>query len=317
MTISVDDQLQSLDNMIEVFVHRFGEGDDPDNAEIYAQNLIVRTAMKLFSDLIADRHVLDGEGGFAVHYTSLPRLFDIFEHGGMRLYDSHSVNDPMEGKFFDEHSGFLDKLDWLLPDPSTPSYLASFSISDRNDSRSDRLDYWRLYGDDCRGCSLEFPAERGTFRKVLYGRVEVENTARILLPILHHLAPIEGIAPDASRLLADSIRDALGPLRYLYKSRDYANEFECRLIVLPQEVSPNRLHFDTDGGRTGMGPVRHYCYDERLSLEALFGATGSRITLGPSVRDRAEVCYALKVALRKAEKHGTTINYSQKTYRSS
>ena len=317
---NIEIQLEILRNMTKAFVERFDKQDNQIEAEFYLQDIIVPTATHLFEGLVADRHAINSTNSdevFAVHFTSLASLFGMFEQGGMRLYDSHFVNDPNEGRFFDEHSNLSESLYSFCHDIAVPVYMASFTITGQDVNRHDQLNYWRLYGDQCRGCSILIPMQPNVFRRVLYGQQEVEKTAQTLRPILDDLVPLAEISPKSYQLLSEAIHDALSTLRYLYKSEDYKDEYECRMILTSHRIDASQLHFDTEQAHGGSAPVRHYCYDKRLNLDSILGRTGSLITLGPSVSDYAEITYAIEAAFGKLAIRPIPIERSSKTYRSS
>ena len=105
-----------------------------------------------------------------VHYTSAQTAFALL-HGALseepgaslRLYDSEHTNDPKEGSYFFQGLSISRRSTTGLA-AATPShaYLTSFLIPRVAEDLSDDLTFWRTYGRDGQGCSLQVwvPAER-------------------------------------------------------------------------------------------------------------------------------------------------------------
>lgn len=313
-----DPGFDHLKRLIEAAEHNYDQTGDTHRVALFMESFVLPVAADLLHTIVGHRHALAESQERAIHYTSVSSLFSMFKDERMRLYDSDNSNDPNEGKYFDHCAQFLSDYSWLDAATPMPVYIASFVIVDP--SKGDRpyrdnLVYWRTYGDNGRGCSVEFFSSSRGLQKVLYGQREVDTTAESLGEFLRQVdLLIEPSSPVGARL-ADLVAEALNSIRHLYKSEDYEYEHECRLLVLKKQQSLENIHIDFDRAHGGSS-VRHYCYDERLRLKGMLDATGSTVTIGPAASSREALERTIRVALEKLDIYpAASIKFSRIAYR--
>ena len=264
---NIDAKFEDLEKLTEAALHNFDQTGDTHPVELFMEGFVLPVLAELIHDIVGHRHELEASQGLAVHYTSVSNLFSMFDDKTMRLYNSDNSNDPNEGAYFDLYASFLSHYSWLDMRSSAPAYLASFIISESHDDNyrcRDDLVYWRTYGDAARGCSIEFFSASRELQKVLYGDHEVNLTAQLLEEFLTKIAPLVELPSPIGSRFASLIADALNSIRYLYKSKDYEYEKECRLVTLRNKRKRSDIHFDYHRAHGGSTSVRHYCHDDRL-----------------------------------------------------
>ena len=301
---------------------------------------------------IRQRHEVNS-GQYFIHYTSLAALVSMLEetsreeqkreeqkredqkredqkgqeqkpgpplrNGVLRLYDSVHLNDPDEGNYL--IGSVLKKFRWLRNPEESHAYIASFVMPDAKKDMSNKLTFWRNYGDEGEGCSLSLPVPRSRLEKVLYGIPEAQQTAKILSPVLDSLNSLVRTAkgPLRKAVQGESARvvwSFLDRIRFLYKSSEYEYENECRFVVPGSDIQDkDKIRFQYQD-QNNSPRIRHYYEDDALQINKLL-VSGSSITLGPCVRYRKNVCFCLDQLKRNAGLSGTEIKCSTIPYRKS
>ena len=195
------------------------------------------------------------KGTKVIHYTTLYMLISALQDeiekrtnpeasgGFIRMYDSFHLNDPEEGQYLISHTEETYLSELFLEENRPHAYIASFIISQKNDNPesndADDLKYWRSYGDEGRGVSIQFPIERSDpalFRRILYGKEAANNTLeklnlQLIWQLLSSLEP-KTIKDNQTvhKVLAEIIRKNIDRILYLYKSDAYYYEKECRIV---------------------------------------------------------------------------------------
>ena len=124
----------------------------------------------------------------AVHYTSLDAVIGMLKEvrdgeGYLRMYSASGFNDPNEGKLFTSvANGNSQSLAPCLPEDNdadrNPAFVASFIRVEQSDGEqpqtvdpANELLFWRLYGREGTGCSLQLSLAAGSeeLREVTYG----------------------------------------------------------------------------------------------------------------------------------------------------
>jgi len=233
----------------------------------------------------------------------------------LRLYDSAHFNDPDDGNYLARHLNPSSVRRWLSPSTTTHAYVASFIVPDdpdNPDEASDNLVFWRTYGQEGEGCSLKLRTPKANVWRVLYNRNELVNTVEILTPVLECVAPLfDDDYPWLNDDLARAIWKSLGILQYLYKSRAYRYENECRIVVPASEILSDTVEYEFD---QDTGHLRHYCVNEALEISKIL-SSGSSITIGPCVSDKDDLCRSLDRLKIRAGLDGTKIKTSEISYR--
>ncbi len=309
-------KLQNLEKSVEAALNRVKKHGTIDPG--YLTDVVGEQLADALTDLfpqIEKRHEIEGddETVTVVHYTSIATVFSMLEktsnkdkNNSLRLSDSVHFNDPDEGNYIIRN--VPEKYKWLKEnqEATTHAYIASFIYKPGEDV-SDNLVFWRTYGREGEGCSLSVPILRSRLKRVLYDADEVERTFELLSPVLNFLDPLLGIKEESSRknilpILAKIVWTPLEKFRYLYKSKAYEYESECR-FVLDESYIRNKgdSHFELQDQNNSRARIRHYYIDEDLAVEKLL-ISGSSITLGPCVANRDNVLYCLKELKERTQK---------------
>ena len=158
----------------------------------------------------------------AVHYTSLGTVISMLEAaqdgtGYLRMYSAIGFNDPNEGKLFTnvakEKSQILAP---CLPEDEDPNrnhaFVASFiRVGQSNveqsqtDDPANALLFWRTYGREGTGCSLQLSLTTVSeeIREVTYGEVATANSIESIDQAL------ESVSDAANRVIAIATNDGL------------------------------------------------------------------------------------------------------------
>ena len=270
----------------------------------------------------------------------------------LRLYNVSYVNDPQEGKtlllgeeeevtnlrqFFPNilptTHGMNDRRIFEtgpLPSLAFSVYVGSFTL------RSDRLDLWRAYGRDGTGFCIVTPVQsflRGdgmsdqafaglaasevnnadidlTLYKVAYDEDKMRSTrARLNL----HLAEIARARARLAREVTDkeavrlqvalTVHAILTDVLYLYKHDEYKSEEEVRMLA-PFAISASAVYADE------RSPAKLF-----VRTKPFLFAPGSRIIIGPKVRDKEAVRLELKHRLDRNGHSEVDVLVSEIQYR--
>ena len=246
--------------------------------------------------------------------------------GYLRVYDTFSANDPNEGKYFvdsaDADESFQGKYKavWELfkERSKSPAYQTSLrQVSKPEDA--DDLTFWRTYGGGGRGCALVFPAKRlrglDKLYTVRYGVEEAQACVGRIAEALDRFISLEIPAAadfDGSRRvpLPASFASLLSSLVYLYKSDDYKDEREARVVVPFADLAQGAL-LERAAGNRGW---RHFAQLPELKIEELLG-TGCKIVLGPSAELSPNLRFVLRNLLQKRGFDDSGVRKSRISYR--
>ena len=153
---------------------------------------------------------------------------------------------------------------------------------------SDNLVFWRAYGKEGAGCALSLHAPSG-LREVSYGpdSEKAKPTVKELRSILDLLGPLKIDNPSmpegVQKKLAESVCQSLERIRYLYKSKAYEHENECRFVLLESDIDKDKICFEYQDRNNSPARLRHYYDHENFQIKDLM-KSGSSATLGPCVR---------------------------------
>ena len=285
----------------------------------------------------------------AVHYTSLDAVISMLKAGQdgkgyLRMYSASGFNDPNEGKLFTsvakEKSQSLapclpeDKdVDW------NPAFVASFiRVEQSEGEQSQTVDpandllFWRIYGREGTGCSLQLSlaAISKDLREVTYGEIATANSIESIDMAVGAVADasnrVVGIAtnddllqentPDSGKIISDQLQAELKKVRYLYKDLTYHFERECRLVETPESAAEKGMQPDFDYlGTQGTAVVKKYIDHPSLKLTADILRSGTKITLGPQVPNPVHAKEYIKRLLEEAGFYGPEVCISKIPYR--
>ena len=295
--------------------HSLVTKDESDIPEYFIHYTSVNTIVAIIQAQVdeASRSGHDAE-------TSQPKdARNLKPRGGLlRLYDSAHFNDPDEGNYLANQLLNTPRYDWLKQSTTTHAYISSFIIPNDNSKPEDARDnlvFWRTYGREGEGCSLQLRVDPTKLSRVSYNKDELQNTIERLRPIADILTPISLNAPsDIQQEIRDVFWKALGRIKYLYKSEAYEYEQECRYIIPASDIEDDSISFEYkyEGGSTGQ--LRHYCENRDLDIARIL-ATGCSITIGPCISDEKDLKASLKILLNRAEMSGPKVFTSGISYR--
>lgn len=314
--MSLDAQeMESLQRYVAAVSDDFGRRGDYASLSAYVTRIVLPTLEELVGGLVTDRHRVDDSHNLPViHYTSIATMFSMIEEGGFHLSDSENSNDPGEGTYFAKHLNVTDIPLWARQANSSHAYFASFVLPDVKARRHDDLVYWRTYGREGEGCSMNLLVPKASLRTVLYGSSEAQSTVAALLPILEELDPLAQLDTRIAELLSGSLWNALSSLRYLYKDGAYEYEKECRFVIPAREIEPSEVSFRYGESARHPGRVRRYCHHEELAVSRIL-ASGSSITFGPTVVEIDNLKHSTSILLQKHRLYGVQVNESKISYR--
>ena len=265
------------------------------------------------------------ENNFVIHYTRITALVSMLKDArnrdkkfSFRLYDSVHLNDPDEGEYFTRNFNLprTKKYAWLGKKDLGHAYIASFIIPDSKEDMSDKLLFWRTYGEEGEGCSLSLPIPRSKLQKVLYGPRCLTRAVKELKSVLDLLNPlIINNNPLIQEYLATTVWESLGRIRYLHKDDAYEYEKECRFVITELDVpDKDEIFFDDKDLNNSPIRIRHYYEHEDLEIINLL-ATGSSVRLGPRVPHPDNICYYLNALRQRAGLTSQEIKISKIPYR--
>ncbi len=324
---NTDQAIADLRRLVDAAQESYRGHGDSVALSSFIYGMVLPPLRDILSDIVLSLHRPDPYPERFIHYTSLSNIVSMFEQdqGRIRLYDANQSNDPLEGKYLTNALQFPDNYNWI--DDAHPSsfsaksyaYTASFIATLNDDSPQDNLTYWRTYGKEGAGCSLELVKPPPNLRSVLYGEDAVAATRDALLPIVEVLDPLAKVHTEAGRSVSEAFWEALDAVRYLYKDKPYGYEQECRYIIADKDVDDEEVRFDARGSAVFPSRVRHYCTTKELDLHTHLSTSDASITLGPSMNhvapDVDELIRSLRLLLKKHGLEGVSVTPSSISYR--
>ena len=271
---------------------------------------------------VAEKHQMEQPTSaslWVVHYTSIPAILSMLKAAGgylrdenpeqpdggyLRMYSTVGSNDPGEGVYLDrflpdEIQGRDTGDNVVSPGAQRKihryAYVASFITPDNQEhvrKAADNLVFWRFYGREGAGCSLQVQIPRDKLQKVAYGQDDAQDGAALLTEKIAHLQTVAERIEHQTRVspehLNGMIEFAIERVRYLYKSSAYSSEQECRIVETPATASERGLHpYFEHSGPQGQETTKRYINHPDLATSKLF-VSGSVIRLGPRVPNVAD-----------------------------
>ena len=285
----------------------------------------------------------------AVHYTSLATVIAMLKavrygEGYLRMYSASGFNDPNEGKLFT--SVAKEKSQSLAPclpeddDPDrNPAFIASFIRVEQSDGEQSQtvnpgndLLFWRIYGREGTGCSLQLSllTVSEELREVTYGEIATANSIASVDKALNAVSDVANrvidIATDddllrentpaSGKIISNQLQAELKKVRYLYKDLTYGFEKECRFVETPESVTEKGIRPEFDySGTQGTAVVKKYIDHPSLKLNADILRSGAKITLGPLVPNPVHTKEYIERLLEEAGLYGPQVRISEIPYR--
>ena len=196
----------------------------------------------------------------------------------------------------------LDGYLWLARESSVGhAYITSFVRGQDDMDMSDNLVFWRTYGNDGKGCSLTVAVRADLLRRVFYRDSDIETTKQMILPVLDAVAPLARADESCARSISGAFWKHLEGVRYLYKDEAYHHENEHRIAIpaASSDIESDRIKFQPYEPDGPVVEVRHYYEIDGLTLGQIL-SSGSKLMLGPAVKDSYSVCLYLNDLKRRA-----------------
>ena len=275
-----------------------------------------------------------------VHYTTWKSALEMFKEGQefpvLRMYNYEQSNDPDEGQIKppewekieeEARSRWIDDIlkdgDNWKEDMTLESNTYGCSFSSGPSGVEDDLTYWRLYGNDGQGCSLNISRPNERIYKVRYrdkdfnkrkeeDREEDKEVAWRLKNIFEVGEETVKRAPKehkhiVGKTMAEGLLRIIYGYYHLIKHIAYAGEKEWRMVrVMPRL---DKIQYDTSLENV----IKRYV--EGPPLNKLL-SSASVITIGPTVPNpRAARAYLEHLAKEKHEIQYVSVKNSNQTYR--
>jgi len=261
--------------------------------------------------------------GELAHYTTWKKTVAMLKEGKpcFRLYNLETANDPLEGRATPEEWQLVARTFGDVRRRDDPITCNAYGICFAGGKAvGDSLVWWRLYGDDGKGCCIKVPAAGMEMYRVRYRRPEAERTSaerdedewvaeelrKLLEAREYAIARLDDEHKQTIReMLMDVVKHVYEGYSYLVKDVAYSDEREWRqLIVQPREES---IRYDDE-----QSIVRRYV--EGPLLEHLL-ASKSEIAVGPRVANGHVVEAYLKKLVADAGLANTSVRTSRMPYR--
>ena len=274
---------------------------------------------------------------YLVHYTSWEKAVAILKEPDpmIRSYNYERTNDPQEGRLWRAGWGELATqaahMDNLLPSydqvllRSGRSMGSTFGccFSAGGPDTEDNLTFWRLYGNDGKGCSFKITSRIAGAYRVRYlderRRNRKDDDEELDRQVGSWLGDLlsrgrelvdQSLADgrkDVANGMAERIRMVLGGYNHLVKSSYFEDEKEWRMIdVLPTDT----VLYDTEDEA---GVVKRYVPGLPLEHGLI---TDSSITVGPQVPNGGAARAYVENLARAKGLSLPAVNLSKQTYRS-
>lgn len=266
------------------------------------------------------------EYGVLAHYTTLDTAIRILKQAEprFRMYNLETANDPLEGRAtpteWEKTVNESELIHTYGSSSARTEACNSYGVCFTSGKKvGDSLLWWRLYGDNGRGCCFVVPAARDMYR-VRYRRRGIEPSQRGKDEDRWVAGQLRGLA-NAGRQTVEEVDDEhkeyIGPMlvdvvhqilegySYLVKDVAYSEEHEWRQL----EVRPTEEEVEYHAEQT---MIRRYVGGPLLT-DLL--QSKSRITIGPRVVNQYGACGYLRKLARKAELPHTNIGVSEEPYR--
>ena len=284
-----------------------------------------------------------------IHYTSLNTAIAILKAASdgeayLRMYSASGFNDPNEGKLFTSVAKEKSQtLPPFLPEDTdtdrNPAFVASFiRVEQSNGQQEQTVDpandllFWRIYGREGAGCSLQlsFATVSREIREVTYGEIATANSIESIEMALDAVSAaanrvaaiatddglLQGNALDPSKIIDNQVQPELKKVRYLYKDLTYRFEKECRLVETPESVEEKGIRPEFDySGTQGTAVVKKYIDHPSLKLTGDILSSDTKITLGPLVPNPVHTKEYIQRLLREAGLYGPQVRISKIPYR--
>ncbi len=268
---------------------------------------------------------------YIAHYTSIDTIYSMLSDeyegrnpsGGLRLYDTWSLNDPQEGINFFTKIQIQKNCQWLKQSnlSATPSDSFVCSFISGKETIGDQLKYWQAYGKDGLGCSIQIKLSDGEYKSNFY-RVLYGNNKKILEDIQNTLKPYLKII----NFLYEKVKDkkefeknfykSFDTIKFLYKNEAYGNENEYRRLITLNDTetlsiteSDIKYHFKEEGPY-----LRRYVDDKKLANKKVL-ISGTKIFIGPRVGNKERMCFDLKKLCEQKNLYGPVFKKSSIFYR--
>ncbi|WP_431293505.1 DUF2971 domain-containing protein [Pedobacter sp. P26] len=162
-------------------------------------------------------------------YASLETVFATVDGNTIRMNGIAGMNDTSEVEYVDQ---YLDSTYTVFNNPAELKEMNRRFISCCSTVK-DKLNQWRLYGDDCKGACLVFRIDKGgnlpgvKLKKVSYGTQQSSG-----IPYHLELELIKNLMEQVRLKIGQKLKfKSLGIWKHFFKPFEYTEESEVRLLL--------------------------------------------------------------------------------------
>jgi hypothetical protein len=192
------------------------------------------------------------------HYTTLDSGLKILQSNELKLSPLISLNDKNEQKTLSDLSGIniREKNHWMRVSYFNETFISSFSFDE------DKLDMWRLYGDNGKGMAITFSIQTKISAKMIYGQVIYGDKNAEVFKKLRRILDKNGIR--------NIVLNGISLVAPLIKDDIWKNENEFRIVL--------RDHKSTEWELSKSGLIKPY---RMLKISDDNGIMIQNVILGP------------------------------------
>ena len=264
------------------------------------------------------------ESGVLAHYTTLDAAISILKQDKpmLRMYNLETANDPLEGRAmpteWEETVNGSELMRKYGKGDAKMNTCSSYGVCFTSGPKvGDSLLWWRLYGDNGRGCCFVVPAVAQDMYRVRYrrrgvgGKKEQEEEDTWVAGQLRDLVDAgHQVVADSSdehrrhigSMLVELVYQVLEGYSYLIKDVAYSEEKEWRQLRVRPTEEEVEYHVEQP-------MIRRYV---RGPLLTCLLQSKSQITIGPRAVNRHGTCGYLRRLARGAGLRHTDIKVSEK-----
>lgn len=177
------------------------------------------------SDLFMGTPYQNSGDGMFLHFTSLPVLSQILNSGFLRMSEFNCLNDESEILFAQEVISSKTNSNKLKTEKSK-----MFSLSACESKPEIILDshMWSEYGDDGKGCVLEYKYTSPKIFKMSFGKIQYGK--RDLKPLKEIVGLVNSFAKKNEGFKINNLTELLTPIFAFHKDIKFQKEKEIRLF---------------------------------------------------------------------------------------
>ena len=280
-----------IDNLINSFKERFVDTEFPFNQaeSIIIENLCQVIRNDFYKKILFDEEfktyqfknedsflenfelnffnalLKDVDKGYKFYrYSNLDLAFYLVNHGTLRFSGLSGMNDISEINYVEDYLGLERK----------PDIIQSLEYSNKLNSKyimstsmlNDDLNQWRLYGDDCKGVSIEFEMNENKnknlyIKKVSYSKLIQNGLGQIyrhfeLEALKNFIFAIKSVFNISFEF------KSLDIWKHFFKSHEYEVEQEVRVLYIKDNNCRKNINWVLTYSHNILNPTIDFKYDE-------------------------------------------------------